>query len=115
VLNRGAWNGKQIVSAAWIEQSIAPHFQAIGYFGGLFFYGYNWWLGRTLSEGKEVAWVAAVGLGGQRIVIVPAIDLVMMVTSGMYTNPRQGNATLDILSSIVMPAVHDKDWVRWPR
>jgi CubicO group peptidase (beta-lactamase class C family) len=112
VLNRGVWNGKQIVSAAWIEQSIAPRFQAIGYFGGLFFYGYNWWLGRTLSEGKEVTWIAAVGLGGQRIVIVPAIDLVMMVTSGMYTNPRQGNATLGILASIVMPAVHDKDWVR---
>ena len=39
VLDRGAWNGRQIVSADWIAQSVAPRFQAIGYFGGLFFYG----------------------------------------------------------------------------
>jgi CubicO group peptidase (beta-lactamase class C family) len=109
VLNQGSWNGKQIVTADWIKQSVKPRFQAIGYFGGLFFYGYQWWLGRTLSDGNEVTWIAAVGLGGQRLVIVPALDLVVMVTSGMYNDPRQGSATLDILNSIVMPAIFDKD------
>ena len=34
VLNRGTWNGQQIVSADWIEKSITPRFQAAGYFGG---------------------------------------------------------------------------------
>jgi hypothetical protein len=34
------------------EQAITPRFQAIGYFGDLFFYGHNWWLGRTLSEAR---------------------------------------------------------------
>ena len=29
--------------------------------------------------------MTAIGLGGQRMVIVPAIDLVMMVTAGMYS------------------------------
>jgi CubicO group peptidase (beta-lactamase class C family) len=48
LLNQGAWNGKQIVSAQWIAQSVVARQQAIGYFGGLFFYGYQWWLGRTL-------------------------------------------------------------------
>ena len=41
VLNKGDWNGRQIVSAKWIEQSVAPRFQAIGFFGGLFYYGSN--------------------------------------------------------------------------
>lgn len=108
VLGRGTWNGRRIVSAAWIEQSIAPRFQATGYFGGLFFYGYQWWLGRSLSDGKEVSWIAGVGLGGQRLVIIPALDMVVMVTSGMYTSPRQGMATLDILGSVVLPAVVGK-------
>ena len=60
---RATWNGKQIVSAEWIEQSVTPRFQAIGYFGGLFYYGQQWWMGRTLSGDKDVKWIAAQGLG----------------------------------------------------
>jgi CubicO group peptidase (beta-lactamase class C family) len=107
VLNHGSWDGRQIVPEAWIAQSVKPRFQAIGYFGGLFFYGYQWWLGRTLSQDKEVTWIAAVGLGGQRIFIIPDLDLVVMTTSGLYTSPRQGNAALDILYSFVVPSIRD--------
>jgi CubicO group peptidase (beta-lactamase class C family) len=109
VLNGGAWGGRQIVPADWIAQSVAPRFQAIGYFGGLFFYGYSWWLGRTLSDGKEVTWIAAQGLGGQRIFIIPTLDLVVMTTAGLYTSPRQGNAALDILYRFVIPSVRDRE------
>ena len=54
LLNRGAWRGKQIVSRKWIEQSVRPRLQAIGYFSGLFFYGQQWWLGRSIAQGQEV-------------------------------------------------------------
>jgi CubicO group peptidase (beta-lactamase class C family) len=101
MLNKGAWQGAQIVSADWIEQSTAPRFQAIGYFGGLFFYGRLWWLGRTLSGGQEVPWISAMGLGGQRIFIVPSLDLVVTTTSGLYTNARQGVAALDMLGVVI--------------
>ena len=56
-----AWDGKQIVSPEWIEQSMRPRFQAIGYFSGLFFYGQQWWLGRSIAQEKEVKWIAAMG------------------------------------------------------
>src|SRR5262245_5444022 len=104
VLNRGAWKGQQIVSSAWIAESITPRHQAIGLFGGLFFYGYQWWLGRTLSGDKEVTWVAGMGLGGQRLVMVPDLDLIVMTTSGAYASPRQGNAALEVLYRFVIPA-----------
>ena len=107
VLNKGDWNGRQIVSARWIEQSVTPRFQAIGYFGGLFFYGQQWWMGRTLSGDKDVKWIAALGLGGQRIFIVPELDLVVMTTSGLYGSGRQGQAALDILANFVIPYVRD--------
>jgi CubicO group peptidase (beta-lactamase class C family) len=108
ILVRGAWNGRQIVSTEWIAQATTPRFQAIGYFGGLFFYGYQWWFGRTLAEGRDVKWISAMGLGGQRIFIVPEFDLVVMTTSGLYTSPRQGHAALDILHSFIIPAVQDR-------
>jgi CubicO group peptidase (beta-lactamase class C family) len=112
VLDRGSWRGQQIVPAAWIAQSVAPRFQAIGYFGGLFFYGYQWWMGRTLSADAEVTWIAAMGLGGQRIFIVPDLDLVVMTTSGLYGSPRQGHAALDILYSFVIPSIRNKNAAR---
>jgi Beta-lactamase class C and other penicillin binding proteins len=107
VLNKGDWNGRQIVSAKWIEQSITPRFQAIGLFGGLFYYGQQWWMGRTLSGDKDVKWIAAMGLGGQRIFIVPELDLVVMTTQGLYGSNRQGHASLDILANFIIPYVRD--------
>ena len=92
----------------WIAQTMVPRFQAIGYFGGSMFYGYQWWQGRTLSDGTDVKWIAAMGLGGQRIIVVPDHDLVVMTTSGLYTSPRQGNGTLEILYRFVIPAVRGK-------
>ncbi|WP_407167086.1 serine hydrolase domain-containing protein [Bradyrhizobium sp. ORS 111] len=107
VLNHGIWNGQQIISRDWIAQSIAPRFQAVGYFGGTLFYGYQWWLGRSLSDGREVTWVAAFGWGGQRIIIVPNLDLVMITTAAQYGLPKEGLAAMDILANIVIPAVRD--------
>ena len=107
VLNRGQWNGRQIVPADWIAQSITPRFQAIGYFGSTQFYGYQWWMGRSLAGDKEIKWVAAFGWGGQRIFVVPDLDLVMMTTAAQYGQPKEGVAAIDILSNIVIPSVRD--------
>ena len=109
VLNKGAWGGKQIVSAKWIEQSVTPRFQAIGYFGGLFYYGQQWWMGRTLSGDKDVKWIAAQGLGGQRIFIVPELDLVVMTTSGSMAARGRASAALDILANFIIPYVRDNN------
>jgi CubicO group peptidase (beta-lactamase class C family) len=108
LLSDGAWNGRQVIPPDWIMQSVIPRFQATGCFGGLFFYGYHWWMGRSLAEGKEVKWVAAMGWGGQRILVVPDLDIVMMTTSGLFGRPKEGMAALDILANSVIPSVRDK-------
>lgn len=80
VLAGGRWDGRQIVSKAWIDASTAPRVDATG----LWFYGYLWWLGRSLYKGREIHWAAALGRGGQSIRIVPELDLVVAVTAGYY-------------------------------
>ena len=107
VLNGGAWGGKAIVSPEWIAQSVRPRFQAIGYFSGLFFYGQQWWMGRSMAQEKEVKWIAAMGSGGQRLFIVPDRDLVVMTTSGLYFRPGQGNGALDMMANFILPSVRD--------
>jgi hypothetical protein len=55
-----------------------------------------------------VKWVAAMGSGGQRIFIVPELDLVMMTTSGLYFQAHQGDGALDTLTNFVIPSVRDR-------
>ncbi len=109
MLDKGNWNGRQIVSAEWIAESTRPRFQAINMFGGLFYYGYQWWIGRTLAGDKDVTWIAGQGLGGQRLYVVPDLELVVMVNQGLYLSGRQGQAGLDILNNFVIPAVRNNN------
>ena len=80
VLAGGRWDDRQIVSKAWIDASTRPRLEATG----PYFYGYLWWLGRSLHGGREIHWDAAFGRGGQSIRIVPELDLVVAVTAGYY-------------------------------
>jgi CubicO group peptidase (beta-lactamase class C family) len=80
VLSGGRWNGRQVVSKAWIDASTKPWLKATGGH----FYGYLWWLGRSMVNGREVHWIGALGRGGQSIRIVPELDLVVAVTAGYY-------------------------------
>ena len=83
VLGRGAWHSRQVVPASWVAESLTPQING----AGLYFYGFQWWLGRSLVERREVTWAAGVGWGGQRLFIVPSLDLVVVVLAGLYDNP----------------------------
>jgi CubicO group peptidase (beta-lactamase class C family) len=106
VLAGGRWNGRQIVSKAWIDASMTPRLEATG----RYFSGYLWWLGRSLINGREVHWAAALGRGGQSIHIVPELDLVVVVTAGYYQDysPRafalQYSVFRDVLRAASPPA-----------
>ena len=47
------------------------------------------------------------GSGGQRLFIVPDRDLVVMTTSGLYFQPRQGDGALDMMANFILPSVRD--------
>jgi len=83
VLQGGRWQEDQVVPADWIALSTAPRLNG----PGLFFFGLQWWLGRSLVAHEEIRWIAGVGWGGQRLFIVPARDLVVVVHAGLYDNP----------------------------
>jgi CubicO group peptidase (beta-lactamase class C family) len=101
VLARGLWRESRIVSASWIEESTRAH---IGPDDRLTFYGYQWWLGRSLTDGRELSWIMAQGLGGQKLFIVPALDLVTVITAGHYSDPMEVWLPLLIFNRYVLPA-----------
>jgi CubicO group peptidase (beta-lactamase class C family) len=109
VIGRGSWNGCEVLPAQWIDDSIAPQ---IGAADRLYFYGYQWWLGRSLIGRKELTWASAVGLGGQRMYVVPSLGLVVVVTAGHYSDGMQAWLPLVILNRYVLPSVRERP--RWP-
>ena len=85
VLAQGRWNGRQVVSNAWVAASTASGIKASDGMS----YGYLWWTGQTRLAGRAIGWVGALGRGGQSIRIVPELDLVVVVTAGYYQDDSQ--------------------------
>jgi CubicO group peptidase (beta-lactamase class C family) len=101
MLTDGVWKGRQVLPKGWATESIKPRING----SGVYFYGYQWWLGRSLHQGREHTWFAGVGWGGQRLFIVPSLELVVMVNAGHYGGPLQTVIPTAILNDLVMPAV----------
>ena len=73
-LNDGRVNGRQILSEEYIEESFEPRGRSR--ISGRE-YGYGWWSREMAGRQAYYAW----GFGGQFIVLVPGLDLVVVSTS----------------------------------
>ena len=67
-LNKGNWNGKQIVSEDWVKQSTAVDYKE----GSVAYYQYQWWLPTTTGD------YMAQGLLGQYIYVNPQKDIIIV-------------------------------------
>jgi CubicO group peptidase (beta-lactamase class C family) len=70
-LNDGVWEGQQIVSAAWVKDSVTAQNRAGGDD-----YGYGWWV-------SEEEYYAS-GRGGQKIIVLPSLNLIVVETGGGF-------------------------------
>jgi CubicO group peptidase (beta-lactamase class C family) len=105
VLEDGRWDGQQIVPAGWFgkastEAIPVSHTGYKGYSG----YGFHWWLKTFNIGGVSIEAIHADGLAGQAIMVFPALDLVVVVTSGNYNNAELEHA---LVADYVLPAVID--------
>lgn len=74
-LDGGKANGIQIVSADWIEQSTRRIVESSREQGR--YYGYGWWSRDMAGHAATYAW----GFGGQFVMLVPDLELVIVATS----------------------------------
>jgi CubicO group peptidase (beta-lactamase class C family) len=88
-LQGGVWDGEQIVPAAWVEASIAPQVSA---HGAASHYGYQWWV-------RGSGTFAAHGYRGQRIFVLPHLDMVVAVTADL-----PGSEPSLLLRNFIIPA-----------
>lgn len=100
VLGRGLWNGRHVVSEAWLDESVRP---AIPTGDGLH-YGRLWFLGQApvpaLAGSRP--WIAGFGNGGQRLWLMPDADLATVILSGRYNHPDAWIAPTRVWREIVL-------------
>lgn len=109
VLQHGASGDRQIVPSAWIDTMLATHVPVVGARVGPLRelrYGYLWWLATVDGQEIQFAW----GYRGQFLVIVPALDLVVVVTSVLGDASIDADAEADTAMNLIvddlLPGVH---------
>jgi len=81
-LQQGRWNDTQVVPADWVAESTR---QRVTYSaGGLMGYGYFWMQMQAPFNDTTVSCFCHAGDGGQQLLIIPELDLVMVLTGGRY-------------------------------
>jgi len=98
-LNKGNWNGQQIISEEWVETSTQPRIKGWSYAGT---YAYHWWTSSARVNGKTYEYFYGLGYAGQLLFVVPDLDIVAMFTAQNPQNPMVGKNVFD---SIVLGAV----------
>ncbi|WJH39811.1 serine hydrolase [Aliirhizobium terrae] len=102
VLQQGRYADKQVVSQDWIKTSTAP--QQDAWFP--YRYAMHWWFSDATpnTPGKRPI-IIALGIGGQRIVVIPDMDAVVVIAAGMYDDPDQLKKVASLFTDIILPAL----------
>lgn len=110
-LHRGAWSGRQLIPAAWVDASVRSY-SSTGNQGSLSSksgYGYMWWIQVNARAHPELRLpdgsFTASGNGGQRLTVIPEIDtLVVNLMNTDEAGPRIGSNEWDTLLAEVLAA-----------
>lgn len=97
-LHDGEYEGKQVVSADWVRESLHRYSEGINSAGivsgeaGYYFrdigYGYQWWSASVDDYRFDFAW----GHGGQFIVLLDELDMIIVVTSNPFFKQHDDEA-----------------------
>jgi len=101
-LNRGVWNGTQIISEQWVEKSTTPYPSNIridvpGEDSGILGYSYSWWTKQYSISNMY----SAGGFGGQHIMVLPEVNTVVVFTGGNYVTWKP---PFKILEEYIIPS-----------
>lgn len=99
-LNGGQWNGRKIVDEAWVRASTRPHARIDENTD----YGYLWWLKSFKAGDKSYPAFFMTGNGGNKVVVIPQLDMVVVITSTNYNTRGMHEQTEKILTDYILPS-----------
>jgi CubicO group peptidase (beta-lactamase class C family) len=92
-LNQGVYDGQQVISSDWVNASLQNYSvkardNMIGLTFRDFGYGYGWWLARAGEHTFRFAW----GHGGQLIVLLDELDMIIVTTAYPFFRQHDGDS-----------------------
>ena len=106
-LNNGNWNGEQIISSEWVEKSSTVYKNNVAINlpiedSGINDYGYTWWISELDHNGKKIKMYRANGWGGQTIMVIPELEMVVVFTSGNWAKKSK---LFSLVRNYILPSV----------
>jgi CubicO group peptidase (beta-lactamase class C family) len=78
-LDSGVWKGKRILEAAYVKKAGTPRYEMSG-----IHYGLAWWVVDYPFRGETIQGYFAAGNGGQIVMVIPKLDMVVTFYSANY-------------------------------
>jgi CubicO group peptidase (beta-lactamase class C family) len=107
VLDQGRHDGRQVIGAAWIAAMMAPRVHIAGSDRYADDYGYFWYAKKQIVAGREVPVFFASGNGGNKIYVMPTLDMVVVVTSSAYGHGYGQLRSENILKAVLAAQAGD--------
>lgn len=102
LLDGGRWNGTQVLPETWTTAMTTPHAHVDDQRGD---YGYLTWLPTYTVNGRAFRAFAMAGTGGNKVVVIPELHAVIVVTTTNY-GVRNPHALVDtLLTTHAIPAL----------
>lgn len=104
IQQHGAWQGRPIVSESWMNAVVAKHSHVDDSEYGLGIW-HRWYNVATGHDMRRVDTLMLSGNGGQKVYIVPSVDLIVVFTGGAFNMESPVNS---IMASVLLPALVDQ-------
>jgi CubicO group peptidase (beta-lactamase class C family) len=98
--NGGKWNAKQLLTPEWCRRATSPLFELAG-----IHYGYLWWVTDYPYKDRTVRAVFAGGNGGQVVMSIPELDLVIAFYGGNYGDRGTFVPQREYVPEYILPAI----------
>ncbi len=102
MLNGGTWQGHRILGRDFVARASAPLHDL-----NMIQYGYLWWSINFPYKNRSVRAFFAGGNGGQGIMVVPELDLVIGTFAGNYADHVGLHIQQDFVPNYILPAVRE--------
>jgi CubicO group peptidase (beta-lactamase class C family) len=100
-LDSGAWKGKRILDASYVKKAGAPGYEMSG-----IHYGLGWWVIDYPFRGEIVQGYFAGGNGGQIVLVIPKLDMVVTFYSANYQDAATFIPQRRYVPQFILPAVN---------
>lgn len=105
-LNDGVWNGRRILTPEWSRRATSPLYELPSYKSKVG-YGYYWSVTEYPYKGRTVKAFFAGGNGGQVVIGIPELDLVIAFYGGNYADAVAYTSGQIYVPQHILPAIEN--------